>query len=267
MGPCASSCACRPGPVRLPTSIYLLPGAELAALDPLWSSQGGAFFRAAPFDDYLVLASEHGAALDAELRATRTLSLLASWGLARLPDWYRQGIAQLAAGAVFGSGTITIGQDVADQAGRLAHDWIPIEKILRLPASDPEFQRSPEQLALYRAECWWLAHLLLIDRVLDPAVSQYIERIMAGQGQQVAFLASFNASYEQIDEYFRKLRRKVQLRTYSAELPVAGGTPAPRPLDDGSYRASLAQLALLRDGRSEQGLQMARDVLAGGSGQ
>lgn len=246
-----------------PTRIYLLPGTELAALDPVWASQGGAFFRVAPFDDYLVLASEHGAALDAELRVTRTLGLLASWGLARLPDWFRQGIAQLAAGAVVGAGTVTIGQDAADQMGRLAHGWIPIEKILRLPAGDAEFQGSAEQLALYRAQCWWLAHLLLIDRVLDPAIGQYIERLMAGQGQQSAFVATFNTTnYEQLDEYFRRLRRTVQLRSYTAELPPSAGTPAPRALGEASYRASVAQMALVHDERSAKGLQMAKDVLA-----
>lgn len=245
-----------------PTTVYLVPGAELVKLDPMWNSQGGGFFRAAPFDDYLVLASEHGAALDAELRVTRMLALLPGWGLARLPDWYRQGIAQLAAGAVFGTATVTIGQDVADQAALVAHSWIPMEKILRLPASDAEFQETPAQLARYRAQCWWLAHLMLIDRVLDPTVSQYIERLMAGQSQQAAFIASFNSSYEQLDEYFRKVRRAVQLKSYIAELPPAGGAPAPQPLSEDSWRAMLAQLALLRDGRSTQGLQWAREALA-----
>jgi len=246
-----------------PTSVYLLPTAELAALDPLWSSQGGAFLRAAPFDDYFVLAAEHGAALDAELRISRMLALLSSWGLGRLPDWYRQGIAQLAAGAVFGAGTVTIGQDSDDQAGRMSQEWIPVEKFLRLPSTDPEFQGSPAQLARYRAQCWWVAHLLLIDRVLDPAISQYVERLMAGEDQKQAFVASFNTNYDELDQYFRKVRHKVHLHAYSAEMPaVEAGAPAPRALTDVGYRASLAQLALVRDSHSAPGLSMARNVLA-----
>ncbi len=245
-----------------PTRVYLLPGAELAAIDPVWAAQGGAFFRAAPFDEYLVLASEHGAAVNAELYATRTLALLASWGLARLPDWYRQGVAQLAAGVVFGDGKLTLGQDVADQAGRLAHGWYSIGKILRLPASDPEFNQNPEALALYQAQCWWLVHVLLIDRVLDPTVSQYVERQMAGQREELAFASSFNANYDQVDEYFRKVRRNVQLRTYSAEMPGGAEASAVQPLGENAYRASVAELALGRNPQSAAALQMTRDVLA-----
>jgi Tfp pilus assembly protein PilF len=245
-----------------PTRVYLLPGAELAAIDPVWAAQGGAFFRAAPFDEYLVLASEHGAAVNAELYAARTLSLLASWGLARLPDWYRQGVAQLAAGVVFGDGKLTVGQDVADQAGRLARDWYSMGKIFHLPASNPEFSKDPGALALYQAQCWWLVHLLLIERVLDPTVSQYVERQMAGQREEVAFANSFNANYDQLDEYFRKVRRSVQLRTYAADMPGAAEAGAAQPLGENAYRASVAELALDRNPQSAAALQMTRDVLA-----
>jgi hypothetical protein len=245
-----------------PTRVVALDNAELAALDPVWASQGGAYFSAAPFDDYLVLASDHGSTPAAALRADRQLGLLADWGLARLPDWYRQGLAQLAAGAVFGSGTITIGQDADEQLLRLLHGWFPIEKILRLPASDPEFQGNAEDLALYHAECWWIVHLLLVERVLDPAVAQYVERIMVGQDQAVAYAVSFNAPYEQIDEYFRQLRRKVSLTTFVTELPPARAEPGPRPLDGNAWQALRAELAVVRDGRSALGLRLAREVLA-----
>ena len=255
------------GATSPPTAVYILPGAELAALDPIWNAEGGALFRAAPFDDYLVLASEHGASVSASLTAERTMGLLASWGLARLPDWYRQGIAQLAAGAVYGTDRITIGQDVAEQASRLAHGWIPMERILRLPATDPEFNRSPESLALYQAQCWWLVHLLLIDGVLDPALSHYVDWLMAGRNQDAAFAESFGAgvgrsvSYQQVEEYFRTVRRAVKLRTYSTAMPDAGA-PAPVPFAENAYKASLAQLAVSHDARSARGQELTGDVLA-----
>jgi hypothetical protein len=255
------------GAASPPTAVYILPDAELAALDPIWHAQGGTYFRAAPFEDYLVLASEHGAGASASLYADRTLGLLASWGLARLPDWYQQGIAQLAAGAVYGTDRITIGQDVAEQAGRLAHGWIPMEKILRLSATDAEFNRSPEALALYQAQCWWLVHLLLIDGVLDPALSHYVDWLMAGRNQDTAFAESFGAnygrgaSYEQVDEYFRSVRRAAKLRTYSTAMPDAVAA-APVPLAEDAYKASVAQLAVSHDAHSARGQQLAAEVLA-----
>jgi tetratricopeptide (TPR) repeat protein len=250
-----------------PTAVYILPGAELAALDPIWNAEGGTYFRAAPFDDYLVLPSEHGASVSATLTAERTMGLLASWGLARLPDWYRQGVAQLAAGAVYGADRITIGQDVAEQASRLAHDWIPMEKILRLPSTDPDFNRSPESLALYQAQCWWLVHLLLIDGVLDPALSRYVDWLMAGRTPDAAFAESFGAgagasvSYEQVDEYFRSVKRGAKLRTYSTSMPDAGAA-APVPLTEEAYKASVAQLAVSHDAHSARGQQLVAEVLA-----
>ena len=259
------------GATSPPTTVYILPGAELAALDPIWNSEGGTYFRAAPFDDYLVLASEHGAGASAALYADRTLGLLASWGLARLPDWYRQGVAQLAAGAVYGTDRITIGQDAAEQVGRLAHGWIPMEKILRLPSTDPEFNRSPESLALYQAQCWWLVHLLLVDGVLDPALSHYVDWLMAGRGQDVAYAESFGTGYgagvnsEQVDEYFRSVRRAVKLRTYSTAMPDAGAA-APRPLAENAYKAGVAQLAVSHDAHSTRGRQLAAEVLAAEAG-
>ena len=255
------------GATSPPTAVFILPGAELAQLDPIWNAQGGTYFRAAPFDDYLVLASEHGASASASLYAERTLGLLVSWGLARLPDWYRQGIAQLAAGAVYGADRITIGQDVGEQSSRLAHGWIPMEKILRLPATDPEFNRSPESLALYQAQCWWLVHLLLIDGVLDPALSRYVDWLMAGRNPDAAFAESFGsgygqgASYEQVDEYFRNVRRAARLRTYSTAMPDAGAA-VPLPLSESAYKAGVAQLAVSHDARSARGQQLAAEVLA-----
>jgi hypothetical protein len=37
-----------------PTRVYVLPQAQLAMLDAVWSSEGGGFFRTGPFDDYVV---------------------------------------------------------------------------------------------------------------------------------------------------------------------------------------------------------------------
>ena len=246
-----------------PTRVYVLPGAALAALDPVWSAQGGAFFRAGPFDDFTVLASDREVpAATQEIYATRSLALLASWGLARLPDWYRTGVAQLAAGAAFDAEQLTIGLDFADHADRIARGWISMEKILRLPASDPEFHKNPETQALYQAQCWWLVHLMLLDGALDPSMSRYVERLLAGEKQQLAFVNSFTVSYELLDDYFRKLRRSVKPRLYTTGFSAASGSTPPRPLDANTFKASMAQLALVHDPKSAPGLQLANDVLA-----
>ena len=182
--------------------------------------QGGAFFRAGAFDDYLVLRSD-GHSLDQDLYAARVYALLASWGLARLPDWYRHGIALLLSTASFDQDRLTIGPDAGERVARLANDWIPMAQFLQLPPGDPILHHSPETEALYDAQCWWLAHLSLLDKVLDRAMPQYLQRILMGESQQSAYAATFGMPYEQLDEYFKKLRRNFKLAQYFVPLPDA----------------------------------------------
>ena len=90
---------------------------------------------------------------------------------------------------------------------------------------------------------------------------------MAGRNQDAAFAESFGpgygqgASYAQVDEYFRNVRRAARLKTYSTAMPGASAAGAPRPLGENAYRASVAQLAVTHDARSTRGQQLASEVL------
>ncbi len=244
-----------------PTRVYALPQGELAGLDAVWSAQGGAFFRAGAFDDFLVLRSD-GHAGEQELYAARVYALLASWGLARLPDWYRHGVALLLSSASFDQDHLTIGPDTGQRAARVAHDWIPMSQFLQLPAGDPVLHRSPDIEATYEAQCWWLAHLSLVDGLLDKVMPQYLQRLLMGESQQSAYVASFNIPYEQLDEYFKKVRRNFKLRPYNAVLPDAATLTSPQRLSASEIKARLAGLALVHEPRSEPGAKMAADALS-----
>ena len=244
-----------------PTRVYALPLSEMAGLDAVWSSQGGAFFRASPFDDYLVVNSDAAAGVQ-DVSAERARALLASWGLARLPDWYRHGIAQLMATASFDHDQLIIGQDLADQSGRLARGWIPLVEFLQLPASDPVLHKSPETEALYEAQCWWLVHLSLLDGVLDKVMPQYLQRLLIGESQESAYAATFGVDVEQLDEYFKRLKRSIKLRQHSYPLPDVGAVGSLQRLSDTEVKARLAELVLVHDPQSAPGTQMVTDVLA-----
>lgn len=243
-----------------PTRVYALPRGDLASLDALWSGQGGAFFRAGAFDDFLVVRSD-GHAGEQDLYAARIYALLGSWGLARLPDWYRHGIALLLSSASFDQGRLTIGPDSGERAARMARDWIPMSQFLQLSAGDPLLHRSPEVEATYEAQCWWLGHLSLVDGLLDKVMPQYLQRLLMGESQESAYSASFNIPYEQLDEYFKKVRRNFKLRQYSAPLPDPSTFSSPQPLSASEIKARLAELALVHEPRSEAGAQMAAEAL------
>jgi hypothetical protein len=244
-----------------PTRVYAPPQGELAGLDALWSSQGGAFFRAGPFEDYLVLHSE-SAGIEPEVSGARIRALLTSWGLARLPEWYRHGIALLVSAASFDHDHLTIGQDLEDRSTRLAHDWIPMGEFLRLPPSDPLLHRSPGTEALYEAQCWWLVHLSLLDGVLDKVMPMYLQRLLMGESQEAAYAATFGIAYEQLDNYFKKLKRSVKLKSYTATLPDLPASAAPQQLSAAEVKARLAELVLVYAPQSEAGAQMANEALA-----
>ena len=85
-------------------------------------------------------------------------------------------------------------------------------QILQLPASDPILHRSPETEATLR--CAMLVAGAL-DVCLDKVCStrpcrQYLQRLLMGESQEAAYAATFGMPYEQLDEYFRKLRQQRQ---------------------------------------------------------
>jgi hypothetical protein len=243
-----------------PTRAYALPQSELAGLDAVWSSQGGGFFRAGPFDDFMVLHNDVGAG-NQEVNAERARALLASWGLARLPDWYRQGIALFMSAASFDHDQMTLGQDLADRSARLAHGWIPMVEFLRLPANDPILHRSPDTEAIYEAQCWWVVHLSLLDGVLDKVMPLYLQRLLIGESQESAYAATFGIEYEQLDNYLKKVKRNIKLKQYTSALPDLTALGSPRKLSEAEAKARLSELLLSHEPQSEAGAQMARDAL------
>jgi hypothetical protein len=249
------------GATEPPTKVYALPQDALAQLDPVWSAEGGAFVRAGPFEDFVVLHNEESAG-DREVYAERAKALVASWGLSRLPEWYRHGIAELMSAATFDHDQITVGQNLAEQSSRLEHGWIPMAELMRLPANDPLLHKSPEADALYDAQCWWLAHLSVLDGLLDRAMPQYLQRILMGDTQDAAYAAAFGIPYEQLDQYFRRIRRSVQLKQYTKALPALSAVGAPESLTEAQAKARLSEVLLVHDPQSAPGTQLANDALS-----
>lgn len=250
-----------PAAAEPPTKVYALPQATQASLDPVWSSQGGAFFRTGPFEDYLVLRNDANSG-DQEIYAERTRALVSSWGMTRLPGWYLHGIAELMSTASFDHDQLTIGQDLAEQSARLTHGWIPMAEFLRLPASDPLLHKTPETEALYEAQCWWLVHLTVLDGVLDRAMPQYLQRLMMGESQEAAYSAAFGMPYEELDQYFKRVKHNIKLKQYTVALPDPGTVGPPQPLSAAQAKARLADVLLVHDPQSAPGTQLANDALS-----
>jgi hypothetical protein len=252
-----------PGAAQSPTHVYALQPADYAPIDASWVHAGGAFFRASPFDQVLVVPSENDSHNPQRaLYAARVRAWLDEQGLARMPGWFKHGLGLVVGAATVDNEQLILGQEIPVYMARLKQTgWISVEYLLFLPPDDPQFHKSAATAELYDAECWWLAHLILLDGVLDKSMSSYLARMIQGQDAVTAYATSFNTDIESLDKYFRKLRRSVTLRQNQSPMPTLSEVPEPLPVDAADLKARLAQLAVLHDVQAPLGKQWATEVL------
>ena len=239
---------------HVPTHIYVLPAAELAELNPQWSDHSGAYFSAGPLEAVLVMQSENeGPARLDDVYRQRALSWLTEHGLARMPDWFLNGYAQIVAAASVDNDHLLLGQSLPDKMAELAKvRWYRIDQVLRQPSNDPIFNGSPADRAFYDAECWWLAHLVMFDGSLGDTMVDYLKQLRQGASQDLAYARSFKVAYDTLDEQLRKLRRNLKPKTVSVDLVALPEDVEPRPLEETAVRARLAELAVMSGDYSER---------------
>jgi hypothetical protein len=252
-----------PGAAQPPTRVYALRPADYAPIDAAWAERGGAFFRTGSFHHVLVVPSENeGPNPQRAHYVARARAWLDEQGLARLPGWFKHGFGLLVGTASVDNDQLTLGQEIPAYTARLKQtSWISVEHLLFLPPDDPQFHKSAATTELYDAECWWLAHLILLDGVLDKSMSNYLARQLQGQDPMTAFVTSFNTDFESLDKYFKKLRRNMAVRPKQSPLPTVGETLEPVPVDAAELKARLVQLAMMHDAQSTTGRQWAIEIL------
>jgi hypothetical protein len=251
------------GAAQPPTRIFALRPTDYAPINASWSEAGGAYFRSGPFDHVLVVPSENeGRNANRAMYAQRARGWLTAQGLARLPDWFKHGFGLLAAAATFDNDQLAVGQEIPAYMTRLSQSrWITMDKILLLPSDDPKFHETPQIAELYDAECWWLAHVTMMDGSQVNGMHNYIALVLQGQTPEVAYSSSFEMDVSALGDYLKKLHRTLKLRQFQIPLRAAPEVADPAPLDDDEVKARLAQLAVSHDAASKAGEQWAREVL------
>jgi hypothetical protein len=252
-----------PGAAQPPTRVYALRPIDYAPIDASWIDSGGAFFHAGSFDHVLVVPSENEGPNPLRAHyAARARAWLDEQGLGRLPDWFKHGFGLVVGTASVDNEQLILGQEIPAYMARLKQtNWISVEYLLFLSPDDPQFHKSAATEELYDAECWWLAHLILVDGVLDKSMSNYLARLIQGQDAVTAFTTSFNADFETLDKYFKKLRRTVTPHQNSSPMPKVDETIEPVPVDAAELKSRLVQLAVLHDAQSIIGKQWATEIL------
>jgi len=130
------------------------------------------------------------------------------------PPWYVEGYAELLSSASLETDRLVLGKPPSGLRIDMSR-WIPVERVLAVKHSDPEYQT--ERLAPeFYGESWALVHLLLFDdKALLGPTGRYLHAMDEGYPEAESFAASFPFDKSALDKELRKLieNRVIHLKT------------------------------------------------------
>jgi tetratricopeptide (TPR) repeat protein len=189
-------------------------------------------------------------------------SLLVSEGALRYPDWFRQGVSKVFAATVISGDRITIGgYDRSTVYALMSQPLMPMRKFLHLRVDDPQLVAKDASYQ-YEAQCWFLAHLITIDKLFEKEFSSYLQLVSGGQSEDAAFAASFTMSYEDLDRSIAAALRAGKIRTLAVKVPDEPVTTRPVRLSAAAAKGRLAVFATATEGSRDYGLKLASEALA-----
>ena len=189
-------------------------------------------------------------------------SLLVSEGALRYPDWFRHGVAGLFAETVISSDQVTIGGYSRNTVRMLmSQPLMPMRKFLHLRADDPQLEAKDARYQ-YDTQCTFLAHLIMIDKVLEKEFSSYLRLVSGGQSDDAAFAASFAMSYEDLDRAIAAALHSGRIRTLAVNITDEPVRNPPVQLSAAAAKGRLALVAMANDHSRDYGLKLVSEALA-----
>ncbi len=189
-------------------------------------------------------------------------SLLVSEGALRHPGWFPKGVAEVFAASVVSRDSVTIGSYSKATAYQLqSQPLIPMRKFLHLHSGDSQLE-VPATLYLYDAECWYLAHLIMIDKKFNEQFVSYFDLLAKGRGEDDAFAASFKTSYEDLDRGIMAALHDGRIRTLMIKVPDEPVKTQPRRLTPAEAKGRLALVAVRNPRARDYGMKLVSEALA-----
>jgi hypothetical protein len=152
----------------------------------------------------------------------------------KMPPWFVEGYAELFSGFALNGNKITVG-GLPVGVGVDLHNWIPMERLLAVKQSDPEY-RAERLAPQFYGESWALVHLLLFDdQSLRRPTGNYLDNLDLGVLEPDAFAQAFPFDKKGLDTAVRKLLEHqvihVKIVTYPQgvaldDAPISAMTPA-----------------------------------------
>ncbi len=140
----------------------------------------------------------------------------------KCPPWYVEGYAELFSSFKLDGQKLTVGSLPVGVGIDMAH-WIPMERLLAVKHSDPEY-RAERLMPQFYGESWALVHMLLFDNhaLLRPT-SDYLTDLDTGFPEPEAF-KSFPFDKAGLDAALRSFVKKgvivLKTLTYKQEISV-----------------------------------------------
>lgn len=188
----------------IPTLVYLIDGGDFNRYAAFRPGLGG-FFSERSFANVIVVNGD----MDFDFTKVSILHeythyIHRSTHTLVYPPWYTEGYAELMSSASLKGNVVTIGGAPDGVRINLAQ-WMPVERILAVKASDPEY--ITERLApQFYGEAWALVHYLLFDSPdLKAPTARYLGNLDVGLQEPEAYERSFPFDKQHLDVAVRKL--------------------------------------------------------------
>jgi len=141
----------------------------------------------------------------------------------KMPPWFKEGYAELFSSFELKGDKVTLGEVPAGET-IYRERWIPMERLLAVKQSDPEY-RAERLAPQFYAESWALVHLLLFDdESLTRPTDYYLTNLNIGVSEPDAFAQAFPFDKKGLDERLQKLIKdrliRVKTITYAEGVSV-----------------------------------------------
>lgn len=204
----------------VPTNVYILDGPDFRKHAVGGRGLAG-FFKQLQFQNIIAVdGSLDFAQLREAIFHEYTHFIQANSSSRHYPPWYVEGYACLFSSFLLRNQTLYVGEEPRSLY-ITAGDWMPVEHILALKRTDPDFRKEGLTPQFY-GESWALVHMLLFDdkTYLEP-VSKYLSQLDAGLTEPEAFEASFPFSKADLDKALKTLLRRQVIHVKRLEIPRA----------------------------------------------
>jgi tetratricopeptide (TPR) repeat protein len=247
---------------RPPTHVYVVPHEEFARLREKNDGMASVFIPSAFRNDILI---DRGAIADNAFFGAYfgwTGSLLANSGLLRFPYWYRQGLAEVFAASTIDGARIQVGTYVQGRVNSLRSGiQIPLKTLLRIKGNDPQL-KSLEFSQAYSAQCWFLVHLIVIDRQYTSNFEHYFSQLNSNVDEDKAFAESFSISYDDLDKWYQLHLRDGRIHLLQVNIPDEVDNKEPLKLGGAEANGRLAVYASEHFQQLDSAVAMAQEALS-----